>query len=200
MNQIQPLRVRFFTGALLGNAAHGSRVLSPYDLASWGPEMSLVNRRFLGCLGAIGLVLLGAGALVFLNRDTIFKNLTEAWDSSARKTETTLFRWGELMSMSAELKRRYGVEPDVTYDTSTSDRTLEIRFSNSQVPDHVTTEGYAREIAAFAIGTTKKFEQIDAVRVLFQNPPREGAVAATDGSGSFTFAVNDLKPSQPRAR
>ena len=136
----------------------------------------------------ISLALVGAGALALLNFDTVSKNLTEALGISAERTQAALFRWGELMSIGAELKRRYGTEPDVTYDTSTRDRTVTISFGKYRLPEQVTTEGHAREIAAFAVGTTTKFEQIDAVRVLF------------DGSGPYTFALNDLMPSQPQAR
>jgi len=162
--------------------------------------MNMLNRTILGCLGVISLALVGTGTLVFLNRDTVSKNLIEAWDTQAGRTQATLFRWGELMSISAELKVQYGAEPDVTYDTSTSDRTLNICFSNYELPEQVTTEGHAREIAAFAIGKTTKFEQIDAVRVLFQNLSGKDRVEATDGSGSYTFALHDLMPSQPQAR
>ena len=162
--------------------------------------MSMPNRTILGCVGVISLALVGTGTLVFLNWDTVSKNLTKALDTQAESTQATLFRWGELMSIGAELKVRYGAEPDVTYDTSTSDRTLNICFRNYQLPEQGTPEGHAREIAAFAIGRTTKFEQIDAVRVLFQNPSRKGGVEATDGSGSYTFARDDLMPSQPKAR
>jgi hypothetical protein len=151
--------------------------------------MSMPNRAIV-----IGLALVGAGALALLNFDTVSKNLTGALDTSAEKTQATLFRWGELMSIGAEVKRQYGTEPDVTYDTSTSDRTLTISFSNYRLPEQVTTGGHAREIAAFAIAKTTKFEQIDAVTVVFRNP------SATDGSGPYTFALGDLMPSQPQAR
>ena len=133
-------------------------------------------------MGVIGLALVGTGTLVFLKRDTVFKNFVEAWDTQGAKTEATLFRWGELMSIGAKLKDRYGAEPELTYDTSTGDRTLDISFSDYQLPDQVTAEGHAREIAAFAIGKTKKSKHIDAVRVLFKNP----------GSGPYTFAVGEL--------
>ena len=162
--------------------------------------MSMSTRTILGCLGVISLALVGTGTLVFLNWDTVSKNLTEAWDTRARNTQAKLFRWGELMSISAELKVRYGAEPDMAYDTSTSDRTLSIGFSNYQLPEQVTAEAHAREIAAFAIGKTTKFEQIDAVRVLFQNPSRKGGAEATAGSESYTFALDDLMPSQSTAR
>lgn len=149
-----------------------------------------MTNRVLGCLGVIVLALVGAGTLVFLKRDTVSKNLLEALDTSSEKTQATLFRWGELMSIGAELKRQYGAAPEVTYDTSTSDRTLSIRFSNYRLPEQVRPEGHAREIAAFAIGKTTKFEQIDAVKVLFQSP---------DGSGPYTFALDDLMPDRPAA-
>jgi hypothetical protein len=148
--------------------------------------MSLSNRTIFACLGVIGLALVGTGALVIVNWRTISKNLTEALATSSERTQTTLFRWGELMSLGAELKRQYGAEPDVTYDTSTSVRTLGIRFSSYQSPEQVTTDRHAREIAAFAIGRTKKFEQIDVVRVQFQ------------GSGPYSFALDDLMPGRPR--
>ena len=154
--------------------------------------MSMPNRTIFRRLGVISLALVGTGALFVLNFDTVSKNLTEALDTSAERTQSTLFRWGELMSISAALKRQYGAEPDVTYDTSTSVRTLNICFSNYPLPEQVTTEGHARELAVFAVGATTKFEQIDAVRVLFQNP--------SDGSGPYTFALDDLMPSQPQAR
>jgi hypothetical protein len=146
--------------------------------------MSMPTRTILGGLAVISLALVGAGALVVLRWDTVSKNLAE----QSRKTQVTLFRWGELMSIGAKLKDRYGAEPEVTYDTSTRDRTLDICFSNYQLPDQVPVEGHAREIAAFAIGKTKKSKQIDAVRVLFKNPSRKGGVEA----GPYTFAVDDL--------
>jgi len=155
--------------------------------------MNMPNRPVLGCLGVIGLALIGTGALVVLNRQAVFKHLAEAWDMQVDRTQATLFRWGELMSISSELKARYGAEPDVTYDTSTRDRTLRIRFSTDPFPERGTTEAHAREIAAFAVGKTKKLEQIDAVRVQFQG------VETTDGSASFTFALDELVPSPSRA-
>ena len=148
--------------------------------------MSILNRTILGGLGVISLALVGTGTLVFLN-----------WDTPAERIQATLFRWGELMSISAELKVHFGAAPDVTYDTSTSDRTLNIRFGNYQLPGQVTTEGHAREIAAFAIGKTTKSKQIDVVKVLFQDPSGKEGVEATDGSRSYTFALDDLMPSQP---
>jgi len=160
----------------------------------------MLNRTILGWLGVVGLALVGAGTLVFLTRDTLSKNLIAAWDTQAEKTDATLFRWGELMSISADLKDQYGAEPDVTYDTSTSVRTLSICFSNYQLPEQVTTERHAREIAAFAVGKTTKLKQIDAVRVLFQNSSGKAGVQATDGSGSFTFALDDLMPNRPQSR
>jgi hypothetical protein len=162
--------------------------------------MSMPNRTIVNSLVVVSLALVGTGGLVFLNWDTVSKNLSEAVKTSAQRTQVKLFRWGELMSISAALKRRYGTEPDVTYETSTGNRTLGICFSSYQLPEHVTTEGHAREIAAFAIGTTTKFEQVDAVSVVFQNPSRTGRVEATDGTGPYTFALNDLIPTQPQVR
>jgi len=158
--------------------------------------MSMTKKAILGCLGVISLVLVGMGSLVVLNWDTVSKNLDEALKSQTERTQATLFRLGELMSISAELKTRYGVEPDVTYDTSTDDRILGISFSNYQLPGNVTAKGHAHEIAAFAIGKTTKFEQIDAVKVLFQTSSTKGVVKTTSGSESYSFALDDLMPSQ----
>jgi hypothetical protein len=162
--------------------------------------MRMSNRTLLLCLGVISLALVAMGTLVFLKRDTVFKSLFDAWDTQAEKTQATLFRWGEVMSIRAELKDRYGAEPDVTYDTSTSDRTLAICFTNYQLPDQVTPEGHAREVAAFAIGKTTKSKEIDAVTVLFQPPSMKEGVERTNGSSSYTFALDDLMPSQSQAR
>ena len=162
--------------------------------------MSMTNRVVLGCLGVIGLVLVGIGTLVALNWDVGSKNLAEALDAQSDRTQATLFRLGEVMSISAELKAQYGAEPDVTYDTATGDRILSIAFSNYQMPGKVTTTSHAREIAACAIGKTTKFEQIDAVRVRFQTTSQKGVVETTSGSGSFSFALDDLMPNQPQAK
>jgi len=162
--------------------------------------MSMRKRTILGSLGVISLALGATGALAFLNWDTISKTLIEAWDTQAERTQVTLFRWGELMSIGAELKDHFGAAPDVTYDTSTSDRTLDIRFSNLQLPEQVTAESHAREIAAFAIGKTTKFKQIDAVRVCFQDTSGKEGIEATVRSESYTFALDDVMPRQPQAR
>jgi hypothetical protein len=161
--------------------------------------MSMSNRTILR-LGVISLALVAAGTLVFLNRDTVFKNLIEAWDTQAKKAQVTLFRWGEVMSISAELKDRYGAEPDVTYDTSTSERTLAIAFTNYRLPDRVTTEAHAREVASFAIGQTTKSKEVDAVRVLFRTPSSTGGVEGTGDADSYTFALADLVPIPPQGR
>ena len=97
--------------------------------------MSMPTRAILGCLGVIGLVLAGIGTLVVLNWDVVSKTLAEASATQAQRTEATLFRLGEVMSISAELKAQYGAEPDVTYDTATGDRVLSISFSNYQLPE-----------------------------------------------------------------
>jgi len=53
---------------------------------SRGSLMSMQNRTILGCLGVISLALVGTGTLVFLKRDTVVKNLIEAWDTQAERT------------------------------------------------------------------------------------------------------------------
>ncbi len=130
-------------------------------------------------LGMIGLALVGVGSLVAVN-----------WDAVSNDLQATLFRLGELMSISAELKAEYGAEPDMAYDTGSGGRILSITFSDYQLPQEVTAKDHAREIAAFAIGKTTKFEQIDTVKVLFAS-----------SSGSFSFALDELMPApEPRVR
>jgi len=162
--------------------------------------MSVTKREVLGCLGVIGLVLVGTGTFVVLNWDTVSKNLDEALDKQAGRTQTTLFRLGELMSIGAELKAQYGTEPDLAYDTGTGDRILSISFSNYPLPEEATAKGHAREIAVFAIGKTTKFEQIDAVKVLFQSSSKTGVIETTSGPESYSFSLDDLMPNQPQAK
>ena len=64
---------------------------------------------------------------------------------------------------------------------------MSIAFSNYRLPEEVTVQDHAREIAAFAIGTTTKFEEIDVVEVLFQN------------SGPYSFVLDELMPARPQA-
>ena len=56
-----------------------------------------------GMGGAIGLVLVGIGTMVALNWDAISRSVGEGLDAQAERTQATLFRLGELMSISAEL-------------------------------------------------------------------------------------------------
>ena len=161
--------------------------------------MSTTNRVVLGCLGIVGLVVVGLGTLVALNWDAVSKDFGHALDAQAERTKVTLFRWGELMSMSAELKAEYGAEPNVTYDTGTGGRILSIALSNYRLPEEVTAKGHAREIAAFAIGKTTKSDEIDAVRVLFEPHAKKGAIETIESSGSYSFALDELMPDQTQA-
>ena len=146
--------------------------------------MQRKKRVVVGCLSIVGLVLAGVGTLVALNWDAVSRHLGETLDVQTERTKATLFRLGELMSISADLKSEYGTEPDVTYSTGTDGRILRITFSDYQLSDEVTTKDHAREIAAFAIGKTKKFEEIDTVEVLFQT--------SAGGLESFSFALDEL--------
>jgi hypothetical protein len=142
----------------------------------------------------VGLVLV-VGTLVALNWDTVSKAL----DAQTERTEATLFRLGELMSIKAELKTEYGTEPNVTYNTGDGDRILRITFSDYHLPEEPTAADHAREIAAFATAKTKKFEQIDTVEVLFQISVKKGGIETTSNSGSYRFALDELMPAQPQA-
>jgi hypothetical protein len=156
--------------------------------------MGLTNRAALGWLGAILLVVVGTGAVVAVfNWDAVSRNL----DAQSEKTQATLFRWGEVMSIGAELKARYGANPDVTYDTASGDRVLGITFSSYPLPAEATPEDHAREIAVFAVTKTRKFNEIDEVRVLFEGTSETGAVESTGGLGLYRFALEQLMPGQP---
>jgi hypothetical protein len=144
------------------------------------------KRVVVGCLSIVGLVLAGVGALVALNWDTVSRQLGETLDVQTERTKATLFRLGELMSISAELKSEYGTEPDVRYSTGADGRILSITLSDYQLPEEVTAKDHAREIAGFAIGRTKKSEEIDRVEVIFQTPAGD--------LGTFSFELDELLP------
>jgi len=142
------------------------------------------KRLIVGCLGIIGVTLAVTGTLIALNWDAVSRHLGQTLDEQTEKTKATLFRLGELMSISAELKTEYGIEPDVTYETGADDRVLSITLSDYRLPEEETAKQHAREIAVFAIGKTKKFEEIDRVEVLFQT--------SADDLESFSFALDEL--------
>jgi hypothetical protein len=144
------------------------------------------KRVVVGCLSIVGLVLAGAGALVALNWDAVSVHLGETLDVQTERTKATLFRLGELMSISAELKSEYGTEPDVRYSTGADGRILSITLSDYQLPEEVTAKDHAHEIAGFAIGRTQKSEEIDRVEVIFQTPAGD--------LGTFSFELDELLP------
>ena len=146
--------------------------------------MSTTSRVALGCLGLVGLALVGMGVLVARDWDAVSKRFRETVATQSEQTQVTLFRLGELMSIGVELKAQYGVEPDMAYESVDGDRVLSISFSDYQLPGTVTAEDHAREIAVFAVGKTKKFEQVDVVEVRFQNPAE-----------SYRFALDEIRGS-----
>jgi hypothetical protein len=54
------------------------------------------------------------------------------------------------------------------------------------LPDATTTEDHARELAAFAIGKTKKSEEVDRLEVLFRT--------SAGGLKAFHFVLDELRP------
>ena len=141
-------------------------------------------------MGVVGLVLAVVATLLVVNRDAVVERFGEAVDAQTQRTSATLFRLGEVGSIRAELKSEYGTEPDVAYTTGTGSRVLSIVLSDYQLPEGVTAEDHAREIATFAIARTKKFKDIDVVDVLFQT--------AAGSSEAFSFALGELM-SAPQA-
>ena len=63
--------------------------------------MGLTNRAALGWLGAILVVVVGTGAVVaVINWDDVSRKL----DVQSVKTQATLFRWGEAMSIGRTIR------------------------------------------------------------------------------------------------
>ena len=141
--------------------------------------MRITKRAVVGCLGVIGLALASTGTLVVVQWDAV----STALATQSERSQTTLFRWGELVSISDELKDQYGSEPEMAYDTATGERILTISFSVCSVPTGVMVADFAREIAAVAVGETTKAAQIDTIRVRLQT-----------GAEFHSFALADLRP------
>ena len=146
-----------------------------------GGELNTSKRAAVGCLGMLGLTLVG-GALVVLNRDRI----AAALDDQAEGARATLFRLGEVMSISTALKAEYGLKLDAGYVTSTGSRILRITCTDCDLPPETTAEAHARGIAVAAIGKTTKLDQIDTVEIVFRLSAEEGD-AETPEPYSFTL-------------
>jgi hypothetical protein len=145
-----------------------------------GVELNTSKRVALGCLGILGLSLLGA-TLVVLNRDRV----AAAMEVQAEKARATMFRLGEVMSISTALKEEYGLELDAGYVTSTGSRILRITCTDCDLPQDTTAESHARGIAVAAIGNTTKLDRIDTVEIVYRFSAEEGG-AETSEPHSFT--------------
>ena len=147
------------------------------------------KRAIVGCLGVFTLAVAGLGTMVTLNWEAVSKDFVDSLDARSEKTRVTLFRWGELMSIGAELRSQYGTEPEMAYDTGPGGRVLSITFNGYEPPEGVPFEDHARGIAAFAVGRTKKHDEIDAVEVAFR--------IATGGPVSYSFTLAELTTASP---
>jgi hypothetical protein len=152
-----------------------------------------------GGLSIIGLVLAAAAAVVAVNWDAVFRHFGDALTAQTERTNATLFRLGEVMSISAELKSEYGTEPDVIYSTSSDGRILSISLSDYQLPEQVTAKDHAREIAAFAVGKSKKIRIHRRGRGAIPDPCRQPGIlqfragrveADSAGQSSMTTAAS----------
>lgn len=153
--------------------------------------MSSMKRGLLAWLGVLGL-LTGVCTAVALNWDSVSERLLEALRAREEKAGAALFRLGELMSMRAAVKEAYGVEPDMTYDKTPGGRTLNITFRDFPLPAGTAPVDHARDIAAFAIGETKKAGEIDWVTVTLRTSSGDGVAEETDAPAPFRFESNDL--------
>ncbi|MDH3628711.1 MAG: hypothetical protein OEV00_13920 [Acidobacteriota bacterium] len=142
-------------------------------------------RRVIGCLGFGALFVVGLGVFVAWNWDAVSTRFSQAVSAQSEKTRTTMFRVGELASIGAQLESEYGTKPEMSYDAGENGRTLGISLMDHFVPDGATPESHAREIAKFAIGQTKKADEIDAVEVRIQS-------LAGDPT-SHAYAIADLR-------
>ena len=144
-------------------------------------ELNTSKRAALGCAAILGLILVG-GVLLVLNRDRV----VAAWHAQAEGTRATLFRLGEVMSISAALKAEYGLKLDAGYVTSTGSRILRITCTDCELPPETTAEAHARGIAVAAVGKTTKLDQIDTVEIIYRRSAVEGA-AETPEPYSYTL-------------
>ena len=151
-----------------------------------GGELNTSKRVAVGCLGMLGLTLVG-GALVVLNRDRV----AAALGAQAEGARATLFRLGEVMSISTALKAEYGLKLDAGYITSTGSRNLRITCTDCDLPQETTAEAYARGIAVAAIGKTTRLEQIDTVEIVFRLSAEEGEA---ETAGPYSFTIEELIP------
>jgi hypothetical protein len=149
-----------------------------------GGELNISKRAAAGCLGMLGLTLV-AGTLVVLNRDRV----AVALDAQTEKARATLFRLGEVMSISTALKAEYGLELDAGYVTSTGSRILRITCTDCDLPQETTAEAHARGIAVATIGKTTKLDQIDSVEIVFRLSDVEGGAVASE---PYSFTLEEL--------
>jgi hypothetical protein len=140
-------------------------------------------KKVLGCLVLTMVALLAAGLLAVLNWETVSERFSGFVGAQAERTRATLFRLGELASIGLELKREYGVEPDMAYETGTGVRVLSIVFGDYALPAGAPAEEHARAVAAFALEQTKLHERIDTVRVVFPTSDR-------------SFPIDELRPAR----
>ena len=146
-----------------------------------GGELNISKRAAVGCLGMLGLILV-VGVLVVLNRDRV----AAALDAQTERAQATLFRVGEVLSISAALKEKYGLKLDAGYVTSTGSRILRITCTDCVLPPRTTAEAHARGIAVAAVGETTKLDQIDTVEITYRRSAVDGA-AETPEPYSYTL-------------
>ena len=154
--------------------------------------MSTSKRVAVGCLGILGLTLVGSTLLV-LNRDRV----AAALDGQAGRARATLFRLGEVMSISAALKAEYDLKLDAGYVTSTGSRILRITCTDCGIPRETTPEAFALGIAVAAIGETNKLDQIDTVEIVFRISSEE---SGADIPGPYSFTLEELTRTRPTSR
>ncbi len=135
-----------------------------------GGELNTSKRAAVGCLGILGLTLIG-GALLVLNRDRV----AAALDAQAERARATLFR--------------YSLTLDAGYVTSTGSRILRITCTDCGLPQETTAEAHTRGIAVAAIGKTTKLDQIDTVEIVFRLSAEE---SGTETPGPYSFTLEEL--------
>ena len=157
-----------------------------------GGELHTSKRAVVAGLGMLGLILVG-GTLVVLNRHRV----AAALNTQIERTQATLFRLGEVMSVSSALKAEYGLKFDAGYITSTGVRILRITCTDCDLPRETTAEAHARGIAVAAIGKTTKLDQIDTVEIVFRLSADEGGAGTSGDREPYSFTLEELTLAQP---
>lgn len=131
-------------------------------------------------VAVVGLLALGRGAIVGWSTHGVGDQVLASLSAQSERAQATLFRLGELGSITDLLEEHYGLEVDASYDLGEDGRVLTLSVDllsvggpdadgNPADPSETATpdlaRDFAREIARFAISKTTKSDHVDWVDV-----------------------------------